>query len=322
MIAEPILRFATAMASPAGSRARLSTFIFHRVLPQSDPLLPSEPDAARFDELLYWIGGQFRVLEPMDACERLAAGTLPQRAAVITFDDGYRDNHDVALPLLRKHGMRAAFFVATGFLDGGTMFNDRVIEAVRGASGATIDAGWLGVGQLRMSTLAERRDAIKRLLVAVRHLPPRAREDAVTRLVAKCGGCARNDLMMSEAQVMALHKAGMEIGGHTRTHSILRVLEDGEARREIAAGADDLRAITNQAPRLFAYPNGRVGADFDERHCPMVKAAGFRFAFTTEAGVACSATDIYRLPRFTPWDRSALRFKARLLRNLLDQVRV
>lgn len=320
MIAEPVLRLATSVVSPAGAGARLSTFIFHRVLAQPDPLLPEEPHAASFDELLRWIGSQFQVLPPLQACERLAAGTLPRCAAVITFDDGYRDNHDVALPLLLEHGMQAAFFVATGFLNGGIMFNDRVIEAVRGAGGASLDAGWLGLGTLDLGDVERRRAAIGRLLAAVKHLPPAQRNDAVARIEDACGGDARRDLMMDDAQVRALHAAGMEIGGHTRTHPILRVLDDAAAQAEIRAGADDLRAITGRAPVVFAYPNGRPGEDFDERHCPMVKAAGFRYAFTTQAGVATRGTDPLRLPRFTPWDRSALRFQARMLRNLLAPV--
>ncbi len=321
MIVEPVLRLATAVVSRGGVSARLSAFIFHRVLAQLDPLLPDEPDSRRFDELLRWIGGQFRVLAPREACERLASGTLPQRAAVITFDDGYRDNHDVALPLLRRHGMQAAFFVATGFLNGGVMFNDRVIEALRGTARTTVDVEWLGLGSVDVAEPADKRAAIDRLLEAVKRLSPKEREDAARRIEDQCGGSARGDLMMIDAQVKALHDAGMEIGGHTRTHPILHILDDVVARREIAAGADDVRAITGDAPQLFAYPNGRTGRDFDDRHPSMVRAAGFRFAFTTQAGVATSATDHYRLPRFTPWDRSALRFQARMLRNLLEPVR-
>ncbi len=321
MIVEPVLRAATALISPAGTGARLSTFIFHRVLAQPDPFLPDEPDARRFDELLRWIGGQFRVLAPRDACERLAVGTLPERAALITFDDGYRDNYDIALPLLRRHGMYAAFFVATGFLNGGMMFNDRVIEAVRGATDTTLDADWLGLGVLSIAALSERRAAIGRLLQAVKHRLPHEREQAVQRIEAQCDSTARTDLMMTDAQVKALHDAGMEIGGHTRTHPILYVLDAAAAQREIAAGADDLCAVTGERPCLFAYPNGVPGLDFDERHPPMVRAAGFRHAFTTQAGVATAQTDPYRLPRFTPWDRSALRFQVRMLRNLFARVR-
>lgn len=317
-----VFRFATSLLSPGGARGRLSAFIFHRVLAEPDPLLPSEPHAELFDRMLGWIGSQFQVLPPLEACERLYAKSLPARAAVITFDDGYRDNHDVALPLLQKHRMGAAFFVATGYLNGGTMFNDRVIEAVRGARAAALDAGWLGLASLPLGDDAQQREAIDRLLRAVKHLPLAERERAVARLEDQLGAGVTIQLMMSDAQVQALHAAGMSIGGHTRTHPILKVLEDGAAREEIARGADDLRAITGEAPVIFAYPNGRPGEDFDDRHAPMAKAAGFRFAFTTRAGVGVPQTDPYQLPRFTPWDRSALRFKARMLQNQFASLRV
>ena len=175
-------RAATRLLSPSGARARLTALIFHRVLPVKDPLLPEIPDAEEFDRTLRWIGEQFTVLPALEACECLQAGALPANAAVITFDDGYRDNHDVALPVLQRHRMSAAFFVATGYLDGGTMFNDRVIEAVRQARCDAIDADWLGLGRLALGSTAERRVAIDRLLPAVKHRAPRERSDAVARV--------------------------------------------------------------------------------------------------------------------------------------------
>lgn len=310
-------RTLTSVLSPAGKRARLSAFIFHRVLDRADPLLPGEPDAAMFDRMLGWIGGQFNVLPSLEACDRLLSGTLPARAAIITFDDGYRDNWELALPILQRRRMSAVFFVATGYLNGGAMFNDRVIEAIRCATGSELDAAWLGLGSLGIGRESEKRAAIDRLLRTVKYLEPVEREDAVARIERACGAGRRVDLMMTDAQVVALRRAGMEIGGHTRNHPILRSLSEKDAAREIAQDRDALGAITGSKPELFAYPNGKAGDDFDLEHCRMVKQAGYRAAFTTQAGASASDCDPMMLRRYTPWSRTRARFHLQALANLL-----
>jgi hypothetical protein len=119
--------------SPAGPGARLSVLIFHRVLARPDPLFPGRGGRpSTFDAICRWLRHWFEVL-PLDrAVQALRDGTLPARAAAITFDDGYADNHDLALPMLEAAGLSACFFIATGFLDGGRMWNDVLIEACGG----------------------------------------------------------------------------------------------------------------------------------------------------------------------------------------------
>lgn len=315
-----ILRALTAMAAPAGPGSRLSVFYFHRTLAEPDPLLPGEPDARMFDRILGWIGAQFRVLDPLEACERLYDGTLPSRPAVITFDDGYRDNYTVALPILQRRRILAAFFVATGFLDGGMMFNDRVIEAVRRHPGSSLPAP-IGPGgspeALPVRNNGERSRAIDRILHAIKHLPAGERMERVAALERDSGVSPRSGMMMRAGEVAALSRAGMHVGGHTRTHPILRILADEDARREIEGGLDDLAGITGTRPVLFAYPNGRPGDDFDARHVGMVAQAGCRYAFTTRAGTAVRQSACLELPRFTPWDRNRSRFGLRAWRNLV-----
>ncbi len=310
-----ILRALTALAAPAGARSRLSVFYFHRALAEPDPLLPYEPDARMFDRMLGWIGAQFRVLDPLEACDRLYAGTLPARPAVITFDDGYRDNYTVALPILQRHRMQAAFFVATGFLEGGAMFNDRVIEAVRRCEAGALPIPG-GTAMLPTGDAGQRRAAIEAILSAIKHLPPDERRLRVLEVERAAGVTEPAGTMMHADEVTALHRAGMRVGGHTRTHPILLALDDAAARQEIGGGLDDLAAILGERPQLFAYPNGKPGGDFDERHAAMVAHAGVRYAFTTRAGAATRATQPCMLPRFTPWDRDRWRFGLRAWRNL------
>ncbi len=302
--------------SPAGRRARLSVLIFHRVLPRSDPLFPGEMDAPGFDRVLSWLRSQFNVLPLGDAVARLQAGSLPARAACITFDDGYADNATVALPLLLRHRLHATFFVASGYLDGGRMWNDTVIESIRGFKEAVLDLNELSLGTLPLAADADRRRAIDHVLAHIKHLAPAQRQVAADRLAAISRTPLPDDLMMSSQQVRQLHDAGMTIGGHTFSHPILNALGDAEAMDDIVRGKHHLESILGQRLDLFAYPNGKPGSDYSARHADMVRAAGFTAAVSTSPGAARSGSDVFHLPRFTPWDRTPLRFGLRMVDNL------
>ena len=318
-----LMRSLAAAASPGASRGRLLTFFFHRVLDEPDPMMPGEMDARRFDQVLKWIGEQFRVLAPRLACEQLITGTLPARAAIISFDDGYRDNYDVAMPILQRHGMQAVFFVATGYLGNGVQFNDRLTEAFRDLRDETLDARWLGLGILPAGSLPARLDALERVREATKYLDLGTRWHAVERIEAACGsrgrGVERDRVMMTPEEVVALCASGMEIGGHTVMHPILESVDDATAFDEIATGRNALAAILGSPPELFAYPNGKLGADFNLRHAEMARSAGFRFAFSTQRGVATRTTDPMLLPRFMPWNTDSLRFKLQALRQVIDR---
>ena len=302
--------------SPAGRRARLSVLIFHRVLARPDPLIPDQPDIEQFDRICRWLASWFTVLPLEQAVARLQERSLPARALSITFDDGYRDNAELAMPILQRHGLTATFFVTTGFLNGGRMWNDTVIEAVRRWRSDRIDGEALGLGALPCRTDGDRLESINRILDRIKHLSQGERQRFVDALEAACGEGLPSDLMMTDAQVQALVRGGMTIGGHTLTHPILAVLDDASAQREISECKTALESITDRTVSLFAYPNGRPVSDFLPRHAEMAERAGFSAALTTAWGAAGAETDRYNLPRFTPWDRGRAGFGARLALNL------
>jgi peptidoglycan/xylan/chitin deacetylase (PgdA/CDA1 family) len=116
--------------------------------------------------------------------------------------------------------------------------------------------------------------------------------------------------------VRQLHRAGMEIGGHTVNHPIVARLQKAAARAEIADGKAALEQIVGDQIRLFAYPNGKPGQDYLAEHVAMVKDLGFEAAVSTAWGAAARGGDLFQLPRFTPWDRGELGFTLRMMRNL------
>lgn len=127
--------------------SRLSIVMFHSVLDAPDPLRKDSPGIAEFDAQIRWLSGSFRILPLRQATEKLWAGQLPARALCITFDDGYRDNVLNALPVLLKYQVPATFFVTTRYTHGGMMWNDRVIEAIRGLAAGHHRDGELWVGR-------------------------------------------------------------------------------------------------------------------------------------------------------------------------------
>ena len=312
-----IIKNLARVLSPGGRRARLSILIFHRVLPQVDALFPQEQDAQRFTEVLSWVGRWFQVMSLDEAVLRLRNETLPARAAAITFDDGYADNATHALPILLHHGMVATFFVATGFLDGGRMWNDSIIEAVRRCRGKVLDLRDVGLGIHPVESNEQQRTAIATLLNQVKYLDPARRHESVACIAEVCGVTLGEDLMMSSKQVVALHHAGMQIGAHTCTHPILTRLSDAQALDEIRGSKMALESLLGDPVKLFAYPNGQPDKDYHAQHARMVQQTGFIGAVSTAAGAAAMHTDMYQLPRFSPWDRSSVRYGVRMVANLL-----
>lgn len=305
-------RLLSAVAPPG----TLSVLIFHRVFAERDPLMPGEPLAADFDRILGWLRSQYRVLPLDEAVVRLREGNLPPAAAAITFDDGYRDNHDVAAPLLERHGLPATFFVTTGYIDGGIMWNDAVAAALSATRKDTLDLEVIGLGRHRLDTWGERGAAHAAITQAIKHLPAADRDQAVRSIVSACEAPLRDDLMMTRAQVQALAKRGFQIGAHTVTHPILTRIADDEAQHEIAAGGRELENWLDRRVALFAYPNGRDGDDFDDRHRRMAREAGYDVAFSTNAAACRRDDDRFALPRFSPWRRdSESRFRLELWRN-------
>ena len=309
-----VLRALASGVFGGGTASRLPILMYHRVMERPDPMMPDMPDVTFVDDQFEIMRRVFTVLPLEEAVELLAAGRLPPRAACITFDDGYRDNYDVALPLLKRHGLSATFFVASGFVDGGRMFNDTVIEAVRRLPSAVLDlTGW-GIGQFALSDHASRARAADRIVAGIKYFKPELRDRFCDELAAKVGEPLPDDLMMSSEQVRDMAAKGMSIGGHTVTHPILTEIELPAARDELLRDREALTAMVGKAPMCFAYPNGKPGSDYVRDHVDLVMQCGYRSAVCTAWGMPSQSTDRYQLPRFGPFDRVPEMLVARTMR--------
>jgi peptidoglycan/xylan/chitin deacetylase (PgdA/CDA1 family) len=293
----------------------LFVITYHRILPKPNPMLESEPDLAEFRWQMEVLARCFNVLPLSQALKLLDAGKLPPRAVCVTFDDGYRSVHDLALPVLKEFGLPATVFVTSGFLDGGVMWNDRIITAIQSMKGEQLDMGEFGLGVLPLGSVEERKTTSLRVTEGAKYLPPDERSRLVEHLEALVGEPVRG-LMLTPDMVVSLDRNGIEIGAHTVTHPILTSLDNSSARAEIVGSKEYLENLLGKPVPLFAYPNGKVGVDYDASHISILRENGFAAAFTTAIGAITRTQDRFQLPRSRPWDRTPFLFGVRLLRWL------
>lgn len=306
------LKHLATVTSGLGKQKKLFVLIYHRVLDEPDFMRPGEADKNVFSWQMALLAKYFNVLPFSEAFEKLQTNTLPARAVCITFDDGYADNLQNAVPILKRHNFTATFFIASGYLDGGCMWNDTIIESIRNIQHTELDLTGIELGKYVVATSAQKEIAAQDMIKKIKYLQPVQRL-WLSEQIAKYANAVPCDLMLTSKQLKQLHQQGMEIGGHTVSHPIMAKLAANDATREIMANKKALEQLLNTKIRYFAYPNGKLGKDYLPEHIDSIKNAGYQAAFSTQWGVADENSDFWQLPRFTPWDKTPVKFMLRLV---------
>ena len=304
------------LLSPAGPRGRLTTLLFHKVPERADPLTEGELDLARLEQILDFLADIACVLPLGEASERLIKGTLPRRAVALTFDDGYAEWIEHLSPALRKRNLPATFFVTTGQLDGGALWHERIIAAVRALPEQGVSLPYGFGNYVNLYEHERRAGLVADLQERLKYAPLQERMGAIELLEAQAVRPIALPKIFDTSSVRALHNQGFEIGAHTIHHPILNECTQAQAKAEIGGCKEELEAIIGAPVHLFAYPNGRPHQDYNAGHVALVKACGYKAAVATSGGAASAASDIFQLPRFSPWGLSNERIAYQLARNI------
>ena len=313
----PILRQGIGLLSSRRATGKLLVLTYHRVLETYDPII-NEIDAVQFTQQMETLADYFNVISLAEGVERLQSGTLASGSVCVTFDDGYRDNFDVALPILSALNLPATFFVATGYLGNGIMWNDVIIESMRSTSLQEIDLCEFGLGKHAVNTESERIQLVDLLLGSWKYKRVDERDRLARRLQELAQVELSQRIMMTEEEVIELSKAGMEIGGHTINHPILAATELPEAKQQIVECKHELQAMIDKEVRFFAYPNGRSEKDYLNEHVNAVKEAGYVAALTTNDGYINHDANMYELPRVSVNHTNKFKFGASLARGYVQ----
>lgn len=289
-------------------RFRGKTFVlmYHRVLPAGADTFSSDsicvtPEA--FARQMGFLRRHFRVLSIAELAEHLESGKeLPSRSCVVTFDDGWRDNYEHALPILREQQVPAVIFVATDYIGSDDCFwQERLSRLLFTGLRGGVDARALveevaarpGLAELDES---EQRRLIRNAVDKLKKLQPAEIELIESRVREVVGPVTSlgEDRFMDWPQVAELVRGTrVNVGAHGCSHTPLTKLAPERAAAELEEAGRKVAQVVGAPTVSIGYPNG----NYDDAVVKLTRAAGYRLGFTTDKGLVGDVRDPFKLPR-------------------------
>jgi peptidoglycan/xylan/chitin deacetylase (PgdA/CDA1 family) len=288
------------------ARPGLFVFTYHRIAepgadPFYDPVISATPESFRAQ--IEGLARRMRILTLAEAMERIASGApWSETAALITFDDGYRDNFEVAAPILRDRGLPATFFLPTAFLEEPRLpWWDKVaciikqskvqrLELPRNADGREDDGSSPPPLAIDLDAMS-RSEAIRTIIAAFLDESIRDGPWFLERL-AERAEVALNDKAMARALFTDWDQVrrwtgpdtGLSVGSHGHSHHKLAGLDLDSQRRELAESKRILEDRLGREVAALAYPYGWPGSYTAETKS-LAAQAGYRAAFSGLEGI-------------------------------------
>jgi peptidoglycan/xylan/chitin deacetylase (PgdA/CDA1 family) len=263
---------------------------YHRIRPDrrgEESLLQDQvfgPTQAAFEQQMKWLKQNFEVLSESELLATVLAPKYRGRYAAITFDDGYRDNYDLAYPVLRAHSLPAIFFVCPGLLDARQLgWWDLIAYFIKQSERPSIEL-FSEVILLE----ARKEEAIAKLNDWMKERPHTATANLMEALSKACevpfpDREFQDRQLMTWEQVREVSKNGVAVGSHTSTHPVLATLDETSQRRELAESKSALEQKLNSTVRTLAYPVGSY-RNFTAATMRIARECGYEAAFSFHSG--------------------------------------
>ena len=284
-----------------GAKNRYLVLLYHRIR-QPEHAYEASVTPVNFDLHLGYLKRFFQMVRLGELVTAIQNGQRSEKPlAALTFDDGFRDNYEAALPALKKQGVPAVIFAACGCLEGGKpMWTSRVEAMFRTTGEERLELDVSGEKKSYEIPTEEKKLAVcEEIKKRMKQIPDRERDLVLQTLEAQIGRelSIQNAIyseMLSWDQLRALSQEPLiEIGSHTVTHRMLAQLERSEIDSELNDSKKMLEHGLQRPVRYVSYP----GNSYDERVCASAEAAGYEAAFSVDRQLNHKGQDRYRIKR-------------------------
>ena len=275
-------------------RIRTSLFVlnYHRVGDAARTIYDSGTfscSAAEFDWQVGWLRQYFAII-PLDKAIEVIHGrsSLARNSVLLTFDDGYHDNYDIAFPILRKHGVSGTFFLPTLFVGSDVLpWWDQIARLVKTSTKQKIVLSYPTRMEFNL-TEQLRPQAIRDLLNIFKSEKTEDSERFICELAESCSSTRvaqlKEPCFVTWQEVRQMTRAGMFVGSHTHSHKILSKLTYAEQLAELTTSKSILERELDTPIDVLAYPVGRKDS-FSDETLKAAAAADYHTAFSFYSGV-------------------------------------
>lgn len=309
-ITKKIVRTAEACGASAISRTlhsnQLLIVMYHGILPERRPWdhwcqIPAD----EFRWQIAHLKRHYEVLPLSEIVDRRSTGRpLPPRCAAITFDDGLRNNFEVAFPILRELNVPATMYLATGYIDtDALLWQDRLFAEIQSFDSMELDLSTHSLGRHQWNNAATRQQVFDTLLARLKQLPVEHKDHILADICRETENAGLKNPTRHDFQLMSWENASemidsglIEIGPHTVNHELLSRLPDEHVHSEIVNSHSAILENLGTSSPTFAFPNG-TKADYDQRVFAALKECGIPAAVTTVSGLNRPEQSILELKR-------------------------
>ena len=265
-------------------RKGLIMLAYHRIADLAPDPLRLAISPADFRRHMEHIASDYHALSFSEALQHLSAETIAPNQVVVTFDDGYADNLNEALPILQAWSIPAMIFLTVGPIDREIdLWFERITASVMSTTAATLDLSEFNLGFWPLTDQSTRAHLVQ-TLIARSKAGSESEKEKLIAAVEKAVGTGAKPLMLTWEQIRSMQRQGIEFGCHTYSHPILSRLDEEALQREILSAKRRIEEELGESIFAFAYPNGGK-EDYNENVVALLAAGQFRAACTMIPGV-------------------------------------
>lgn len=254
-----------------------------------------------FDLQMGYIAKKYTCVSLDDVGIFVKKGKFPKGTIAVTFDDGFYDNFEYALPIFKKYNIPATIYMTTGCLDDRELFwPSRTMYLFSNTTQSVLEDRTFLKRTIPLESPGQRNEA--RLLVnqICECLSGVERARWLDLLEKKLETNHTKNIpaiMIRSSQVRELLNCGIIVGSHTMTHPNLCKISDEDAWEELKTSKQELEKLTGIEIKHFSYPNPFSQPHCDERVISLVRKAGYETAVTSLWGRCTTSVNAFAIPR-------------------------